>query len=546
MNSSQSAVSHFFRGLFAEKKVCKISTAEQKINYLHLQKNHPLSSEINDNSLFTLQQSHYLKPTFTIISPKKTVRQILLYPNSELIIGRHALSDIKITGFRISDFHAKAKISDDKVYIEDLHSKSGTFVNGQRLAPGLSQELLDKTTITIKNHQFYFENPKLAQTALDKIEEYTQQKVVSDYDCICSHLINEYQSLNTWKSSITELIVTAIINETADTKTIRLAAAKPLLFYYQPGQFVTLHLNIDGQEVKRSYSIASSPSRPYCIEITVKKTPGGLVSNWLHNQLQIGDRLMVKGPMGRFSCFNHPAPKLLLIAAGSGVVPIMSMLRWLTDVSAEVDVQVVLSFRYPNDIIYRRELKLLQKRHKNLRIHITLTGNDISKKNWLGLRGRVKKSLLKQRVPNLSKREVFICGPDAFMVEVGKHLQALKLPAQQCHKESFSIVSPIISALPRAESSQLNNRAGKFRVNFTKSGVQAVTNGDENLLMLAQRYGVKIDNECLSGSCGECMVKCLQGDVAMNDQVEISEKEKQAGWVYSCSAFPKSDLTLDI
>lgn len=544
MNSSQSAVSHFIRGLFAEKKACKISTSEQKINYLQLKKNHPSSPELDDNNIFALQQSHDLKPTLTITSPKKTVQQIPLYPDSELIIGRHPLSDIKITGFRISDFHAKARLSDDKVYIEDLHSQSGTFVNGQRLTPGFCQELLDKTTVTIKNHRFYFEIPKPAQTALAEIEEPTQVKVINDY--ICSHLINEYQSLHTWKSSLTELLVTAIINETADTKTIRLAAEKPLLFHYQPGQFVTLNLTIDGQQVNRSYSIASSPSRPFCIEITVKKTPGGLVSNWLHNQLQLGDRLKVKGPMGRFSCFNYPAAKLLLIAAGSGVVPIMSMLRWLTDVSAEVDIQVVLSFRYPDDIIYHRELKLLKKRHKNLHLHITLTGNDIGKKNWLGPRGRVNKSLLKRWVPDLSKREVFICGPDLFMDEVGKHLLALKLTASQCHKESFNFVSPVVSPLAKFDAGQLQNRSGKYQVNFAKSAVQAVTNGDENLLMLAHLYGVKIDNECLNGSCGECMVKCLQGDIIMSDQIDISEKEKQAGWIYSCSAFPKSDLTLDI
>lgn len=545
MNSEPLASSSFIRRLFTEKELFKISRPEQKTNYLHLKKMRPSSPEIDKNSIFDSHQPRHFTPTLSVTSPKKITQQISLYPNSEVIIGRHTLSDIKIAGFRISDFHAKVILSDDKVYIEDLHSKSGTFVNGRRLASGLSEELMDKSTVAIKNYQFHFDIPKPEQSALPAIlEELGQTKVLGKY--VYSHLINEYHKLNFWQLSVTEMTVTAIINETIDTKTIRLAADIPLLFHYQPGQFVTLHLNINGQDVNRSYSLASSPSRPFCIEITVKKTPGGLVSNWLHNQLRLGDRLRVKGPMGRFSCFNYPAAKLLLIAAGSGVVPIMSMLRWLTDVNAEVDIQVILSFRYPDDIIYHRELKLLKKRHKNLHLQITLTGNDISKKNWSGPRGRVNKLLLKRWVPDLSKREVFICGPDLFMDEVGKHLSALKLAASQCHKESFNFVSPVVSPLAKFDVSRLQNRSGKYQVNFAKSAVKAVTNGDENLLMLADIYGIKINNECLSGSCGECMVKCLQGDIIMSEQVDISEKEKQAGWIYSCSAFPKSDVTLDI
>ncbi|MGY6273919.1 FAD-binding oxidoreductase [Methylomonas sp. MgM2] len=545
MDSNESSSSHFFRRLFSEKKLFNIGATEQKINYLQLKKQQISSVEIDQSNIFGSHRPQYFKPKLIMASPKKPARHIPLYPNSEIMIGSHILSDITITGFRIADFHAKITVSGHKIYVQDLHSHLGTFVDGQRLTPGISHELADGSTVTIKDHRFHFDIPASAQSPLSQLNK-EQARIKADSDCTCSRLIDEYQRLDIWKSSLIPLKVTAIINETIDTKTIRLASDSPMLFHYQPGQFVTLHLNIDGQEQRRSFSIASSPSRPYGIEITVKKKPGGLVSNWLHNHLREGDRLMVKGPMGRFSCFNHSAPKLLLISAGSGVVPIMSMLRWLSDVSAEVDVLAMLSFRYPSDIIYRRELNLLKKRHKNILIYITLTGKHIGKKTWPGPLGRIDLSLLKERVPDLTEREVFMCGLDAFMVEVGKHLQALKLPAPQLHKESFSLATPIDSALPRAELSQLKNRTGMYRINFAKSGVQAVTNGDESLLMLAHLYGIKIDNECLTGSCGECMVKCLQGDVTMGDQVQIGEREKQAGWIYSCSAFPKSDLILDI
>lgn len=543
MHSSKSSYGSFVRRLFADKKPFNTNGIEQKINYLHLKKKHASNHEGDETDIFSSHQAQHVKPKLIIGSPQKPVQQVLLHPNSELIIGRHALSDLKISGFRVSDFHAKIRVCENKVYIEDLHSKSGTFVDGERLASGASRELIGKVSVTIKNHQFHFDIPRPAQPPKPPAKS-KQHKAAIDH--ACTHLINDYQQIRTWKSSLTQLTVTAIVDETADTKTIRLSADSPLLFHYQPGQFITLHLNIGGQEVKRSYSIASSPSRPYNLEITVKKVPGGLVSNWLHAQLRIGDRLTLKGPMGRFSCFNHPAPKLLLIAAGSGIVPIMSMLRWLTDVGSQVDIMVLLSFRSSDDIIYRHELELLAKRHGNLRIRITLTAKDITKKEWPGPLGRFNKSLLKELVPDLRKREVFLCGPDNFMDDISKNLVALKLPKEQLHRESFTSAVPIAKSAAKIDTRQLQNRTGKFTVNFAKSAVQAVTDGDENILQLAHLYGVKINSECLNGSCGECVVKCTRGDIVMSEQAEISEGDKRKGWVYSCCSYPKSDLTLDV
>jgi ferredoxin-NADP reductase len=543
MRSSQSGSNPFIRRLFAEKKLINFGDSEQKVNYLHLKNKHASSHANDEASTFSLHQTQHVKLKLTITSPKKPVQHISLRPNSELIIGRHALSDLKISGFRISDFHAKIRVSDEKVYIEDLHSKLGTVVDGERLASGCSRELIGKISVIIKNHQFHFDIPKRLPLAKPEVKN-KQTKAVIDH--AYTHLINDHQQISTWKSSPTKLTVTAIIDETADAKTIRLSADNPVLFHYQPGQFITLHLNIGGQEVKRSYSIASSPSRPYSLEITVKKVPGGLVSNWLHEQLRVGDRITVIGPMGRFSCFNHPAPKLLLIAAGSGVVPIMSMVRWLTDVGSHADILLLLSFRSPDDIIYRRELELLSKRHSNLRIKTTLTAKDINKKEWPDALGRLDKSLLKALAPDFRKREVFLCGPDSFMDEVGKTLISLKLHPDQLHSESFTVTAPMKTSVAPINANQLKDRIGKFTVNFAKSGVRAVTEGDENLLQLANIYGVKIDSACLSGSCGECMVKCTGGDIVIGEHAGISESEKQKGWVYSCCTYPKSDLTLDV
>jgi glycine betaine catabolism B len=98
---------------------------------------------------------------------------------------------------------------------------------------------------------------------------------------VLTNLIDDREKISIWSEGVTTLKVADIVEETADVKTFRLVGEKPMLFSYRPGQFVTFLLNIDGEDVERSYSMSSSPSRPHVLEITVKRVPGGLVSNWL-------------------------------------------------------------------------------------------------------------------------------------------------------------------------------------------------------------------------------------------------------------------------
>jgi hypothetical protein len=122
-----------------------------------------------------------------------------------------------------------------------------------------------------------------------------------------TNLIEDRAGVALWSGGITSLKVADIIEETVDTKTFRLVGEKPLLFSYRSGQFVTLLLTIDGEDIERSYSISSSPSRPHVLELTVKRISGGRVSNWLCDHVMLGERLTIKGPAGKFSCFDYPA-----------------------------------------------------------------------------------------------------------------------------------------------------------------------------------------------------------------------------------------------
>jgi ferredoxin-NADP reductase len=253
-------------------------------------------------------------------------------------------------------------------------------------------------------------------------------------DIECSQAYNGNSKLATNNSHLTlkntatttQFTVLNRYDETLDTKTFRLGIWGGQKFDYLPGQYITLSVVVDGKPYKRSYSIASAPSRPRIIEITVKRDPkGGKVSNWLNDHLKVGDTLTAKGSYGKFTCAAIVPSKILLLAAGSGVVPIMSMLRWLTDTEAQVEVSVLLAFRTSHDIIYRDELNLLAARHRNLTLLITLTKEPSDITQWLGLVGRINETMIANCVLDLPERTVYLCGPDAFMADCKAYLENL-------------------------------------------------------------------------------------------------------------------------
>ena len=140
---------------------------------------------------------------------------------------------------------------------------------------------------------------------------------------------------NTWTNGRHLLRCVKIIQETRYVRTFCLVAESPIMFFFKPGQFVTLEVEIDGEKHMRSYTISSSPSVPYSISISVKRVPEGRVSNWLHDNLKEGDGLAVHGPVGQFNCIDFTGDKVLLLSGGIGITPLMSMARWWFDTNSE-------------------------------------------------------------------------------------------------------------------------------------------------------------------------------------------------------------------
>ncbi len=340
------------------------------------------------------------------------------------------------------------------------------------------------------------------------------------------------------------LRVARIFQETPDVKTFRLALPEggdELPFTFEPGQFLTVGVEAGGQELKRSYSISSSPCcRGWC-DITVKHARGGRVSGHLHGRVREGDLLNVIGPAGRFTFRGHEAPSVVFIAGGVGVTPLMSSVRYLADQSWGGEIFFVYACATREDIIFREELERLSRRHPNLRVTVTLSKEESP--GWEGRRGYVTKELLLDFVPDIAARRVHLCGPPPMMEAVQKALAEIGVPAEQVKTEAF------LSPQPRRTPAHAPAAAEAARdapvCTFSRSGKSAPLPPDRTVLEAAEGVGVDIDNSCRQGYCGVCKVRLLAGQVTMAVEDALDEGDRAGGVILACQAKSTADVTVE-
>lgn len=338
------------------------------------------------------------------------------------------------------------------------------------------------------------------------------------------------------------------IQETHDVVTFCFSMQQPVLFFFKPGQFVTLELQIDGVQHMRSYTISSAPSLPYSFSITVKRVPGGIVSNWLHEQLAEGALIAVHGPVGQFNCIDHPARQVLLLSGGVGITPLMSMARWFFNTNAEVDMVFAHSARTPADIIYRAELDYMSTRIDNFKLHLICEQRPIGQA-WSGYRGYLDHAMLALIAPDFMQREIFCCGPAPYMRAVRQLLQQAGFDFAHYHEESFGATpaADIALASAHAASAQAESASGAatHSIRFSGSGKSAQATADMTLHAAAASAGINIPKACGMGICGTCRVRVLEGETSMQHNGGISEEEIADGYVLSCCTRACGDIQLD-
>ncbi|MCE2565137.1 hybrid-cluster NAD(P)-dependent oxidoreductase [Komagataeibacter sp. FNDCF1] len=339
------------------------------------------------------------------------------------------------------------------------------------------------------------------------------------------------------------LVCRQVRDETHDVRTFVFTAPQPRLFSYAPGQFMTLTVMIDGQEVNRCYTISSSPTRPDKLEITIKRVPGGQVSNWLHDNLRPGMEVRALGPMGDFTCGPTPARKLLFLSGGSGITPMMSMSRALCDTMVGADILFVHAARSPQDRIFRHELAVLEQVNPDFRV-VTLCEHDSPAARWDGYRGRLSAAALELAVPDFREREVFCCGPAPFMAAVRDILRDGGFDMARHHEESFDF-GTLVAQEPEIIQAMDELEAAQFNVAFTKSQREISCGADTPVLSAARAAGMRLPASCAKGMCGTCKCRLVSGTVEMKHDGGIRQREIDRGMILLCCAKPTSDLVIE-
>jgi glycine betaine catabolism B len=504
--------------------------------------------------LFAGEESYTNSPDkIVILQNGVEIEDVPIDPlGSWTIVGRHPRAHIQLEAYKLGPFHASFQKKDGRFYLWAIDLECGTLLDRKKIKAGVPIPLRDGSLVDIPGYQLRIYLTNSPATAGEEIVEAEELAEIPSYfyvpppppsSPVLTNLIEDRAAIALWSGGVTSLKVADIIEETADAKTFRLVGEKPLLFSYRPGQFVTLLLTIDGEDIERSYSISSSPSRPHVLELTVKRVPGGRVSNWLCDHVMLGERLTIKGPAGKFSCFDCPASKMLFIGAGSGITPMMSMSRWIVDTTADVDVKFLVSFKSPADIIFRKELELISARHASFRVAVTLTSTWPRRtESWTGLSGRFNKSMIHALVPDLDTRHVFLCGPEPFAVEVKTILQELGFDTAKLHSESFG--SSRVAGGGKRVSKPLTLSEPRHRVHFIKSDRTVETDETLTLLELAEAHGIDMEYACRTGSCAECEVS-FTGTLSEKAEFEKQHRRKENGIAFACCSVALSDLEVE-
>ncbi len=380
-----------------------------------------------------------------------------------------------------------------------------------------------------------------------------------------------------WNSDTDDtLICCQVRQETLDVKTFVFRAPGERTFVFEPGQFITLELDIDGESVNRCYTISSAPTRPHTLAITVKRVPGGIVSNWLHDHLREGGSVRVLGPAGEFTCARHAARKYLFLSAGSGVTPLMSMSRAFHDLGEDRDIVFAHSARTPDDIIFERELASMTANQPQFRTAFVCERQGM-RRDWNGVTGFLSLPLLKLIAPDYLEREVFVCGPAPYMKAVRDLLAEGGFDRAHYHEESFSFetIADMAAQLATAHVADALTSDGSFedrregamgfaptvlpedvaalappvdvtyKVSFAKSRRDIECGSGQNVLDAAKKAGVRVPASCTQGMCGTCKVKLVSGEVEMKHAGGIRQREIDQGMVLLCCSKPKSDLIVD-
>jgi ring-1,2-phenylacetyl-CoA epoxidase subunit PaaE len=321
-------------------------------------------------------------------------------------------------------------------------------------------------------------------------------------------------------------------------------------FNFKAGQFLTLRATIDGNDVRRSYSISSSEDsfkKTGTLEVGIRPVQGGVFSNWAATKLKVGDVMRVMPADGRFVVQRPRAIHRVGFAAGSGITPILSILATTLEQQPESKFTLVYGNRRMDSVMFNEALQDLKDRYPNRLTLIHVLSRQAQEVPLL--EGRIDDAKVKEIVSSLlpaaSMDEVFICGPEAMIEATEKALIEVGVPARNIRTERFT--SPTLEALPAKERKQVvlghaPESKGEVALTIVLDGKkhQMQMSSNDKILDVALAAGLDLPYSCKGGVCCTCRAKVMQGSVEMEKNFTLEKWEAEQGFVLSCQAKPTS------
>jgi len=354
------------------------------------------------------------------------------------------------------------------------------------------------------------------------------------------------------------LTVAAIEPDTDDATVVRfeMPAALRDTFAFEAGQYLTLRASVDGQDLRRSYSICAGADDGL-LRVGVRRVPGGVFSSWVHGQLKAGDTLQVFPPQGRFvlPAANGQGRHIVGIAGGSGITPILSIAKTLLAREPHSRFTLLYANRRVASTMFKDELEDLKNTHMGrLALHAVFSNEAIDSPLHSGRLDADKLARFFTTVlPPAGIDHVFVCGPHGFNDGAEAALRAAGVPEERIHIERFG--TPEMQAGRHGANAAPHEvkpgDAPQARVTIVRDGFTRVIDvlaTDPSLLDAAARAGMDVPYSCKSGVCSTCRCKVLNGEVRMDRNFALEKHELAAGFVLACQAHaltPEVTLSFD-
>lgn len=335
------------------------------------------------------------------------------------------------------------------------------------------------------------------------------------------------------------LRVAQIIDEVPEVKTFVFQPLDEAPFEYQAGQFLTLLFDDHGQEVRRSFSFSSTPGVDALPAITIKRVPNGLVTRRLLDYTKIGDVFPILEPAGRFVINEKPTqPRhVFLIAAGSGITPVFSLLKQLLHQEPHTHITLIYSNKSVESTIFYEQIQTLHRDYSE-RLKVVFLWGNVKNLRWARLNNTLLEELVRQHLPTTARENAlfYTCGPFHFMLMVQITLLTMGFDKDQIHREFY-----VIEAKPPTPK-----QYPPQPVQFSFKGITRTieVNNNQTILEAGLKEGLRLPYTCRAGRCGACAALCVQGSTEMEYNEVLTDEEVSLGQVLTCMAHPLTDNVL--